>query len=61
MRARVQPGKATCKTLNSQLIATQVLFVNIGDFQFASRRRLQRFGNVDYLIVIEVQSRYRKA
>ena len=48
--AGVQPSIPPAKDLHVQLVAFQVSAVNVGNFQFATRRGLDVFGDVNKAI-----------
>ena len=54
--ASVEPGRAAVHDLDAELAAAQVLAVDVSDFVLAARRGLEVGGDVDDLVVVEVQS-----
>ncbi len=56
VRARVEPGEAAAEELDVQLPRSQVDAVDVGDFQLAARRGLQAGGDLDHLVVVEVEA-----
>jgi len=59
MRAGIEPGEAASQDLNREVSLLQILFINVGDFQFASSRRFKVAGNVNDLIVVKVETSHR--
>ena len=55
VRTGAEPGEASAERLNAQVAVVQVGLVDTGKFQFATGRRLDRPGNIDGIIVVEVQ------
>ena len=55
----VEPGIAAAHQLDVELALFEVDRVDVGDFEFAAGRRLDVLGDVDHLVVVEVQPRYR--
>ena len=54
--ARIEPGIATLHDLHMELALLQIRLIDTGDFQLATGAGLHRFGNVDHLFVVKVQS-----
>lgn len=52
----VQPGVTTAHQLNVQLAAAEVFLVDVGNFQFAPRGRLDVLGDVNHVVVVEVET-----
>ncbi len=55
----VKPGRASVHDLDAELTAPQVLAVDVGDFVLAAGRGLEVGGDVDDLVVVEVQAGHR--
>lgn len=56
MRARVEPGEAAAEKFDLQLAPQKVLFVDVGDFQFASCAGSNGLGDGDDVVVVEVEA-----
>ena len=56
MRAGVEPGVAAAHFLDTQRAAREVGFVDIGDFELATRRWLDVFRDVDDVLVVKVEA-----
>lgn len=54
--AGIQPGKAPAQHLDIELALIQVGHVHIGDFQLAPGGGLDIAGNLDHLVVVEVEA-----
>jgi hypothetical protein len=52
--AGVEPGHAASHPFDIQFAALEIHAVDVGDLQFAACRRLDRGGDVDDLVVVEV-------
>src|SRR5262245_12198632 len=61
MRSGIQPCEAACETFDPQLLLRQIQAVDVGDFQFAARRRYETRGHINNLIVVEVQTGDRES
>ena len=59
MRAGIQPGHAAAHNLQPQVTALEIRAIHVGDFVFAAGRWLQRGGDIQHVVVVEVQPRYR--
>ena len=57
VRAGVEPGEAAAEELDVQLPALEIVAVDVGDLQLAAGRGLQAGGDVDDLVVVEIQAR----
>ena len=55
VRSRVQPRVTAAKGDAVQLIAPQVLAIDVRNLQFTTRGRLQASGDFQHLVVVEVQ------
>ena len=55
MRAGVEPGEAAREKLHVQQSAPKIFAIHVGDLQLAAGRGSQIGGDVDHLVVIEVQ------
>ncbi|MNX58462.1 hypothetical protein D3C86_893040 [compost metagenome] len=55
MGAGVEPGESTAEALYMQVATLQVGIVDVGDFQLCAGRRFDRLGDVDHIVVIEIQ------
>ncbi|MNF69814.1 hypothetical protein D3C84_517060 [compost metagenome] len=56
MGAGVEPGETSTKTLDLQVSALKIGIVDVSDFQLAARRRFHRLGDLDHIVVVEVQA-----
>ena len=56
--AGVEPGEAPAEALDAELAATEVLAVDVGDLEFAARRGFQVGGDVEHLVVVEIEARH---
>src|SRR3546814_7481391 len=56
VRARVEPREAAAERLDAQVAAFEIGAVDVGDLQFAARRRLQVAGDADDAIVVEIEA-----
>jgi hypothetical protein len=54
--ARIEPGEPPAEALNVKLAALQISAINVGDFQLAARRRFEMGGDVEHLVVVEIQT-----
>ena len=54
--AGIEPGITTAHDFNVELVLLEVDLVDGGDFQFTTSRGLDRFGDVDDLVVVEVET-----
>ncbi|MNT55938.1 hypothetical protein D3C72_1932120 [compost metagenome] len=59
MRARVQPGHAAAHDLDSQVASEHVKLVQVGDLELAAGAGLDRLGEGDHVVVVEVEARDR--
>src|SRR3546814_9008954 len=59
VRARVEPRVAAAKLFEVQPALLEIAAVEVGDFQFAARRRLERGSEVAGTPVVEVQPGHR--
>jgi len=57
MGARIEPGNAPAQHFHLEPAATQVFPVDIRYFELAAQRRLQLTGNVNHVIIIEIEPR----
>ena len=55
-RAGVEPGEAPAEALDAELAAAEVFAVDVGDLQLAARRGLEVGGDVEHLVVVEVEA-----
>ena len=55
----VEPGRTAVHDLDAELATAQVLSVDVGDFVLAAGRRLEVGGNVNDLVVVEVEAGHR--
>jgi len=58
VRAHVEPGNPTAEHFHMQAFALQVLFVHVGDFEFAARAWFEVFGNLQNIVVVKVEPRH---
>ena len=56
MGAGVEPGETATEALDIQVAALEVGIVDVGDLQLAAWRGLDRLGDLDHVVVIEVQT-----
>src|SRR5262249_37918742 len=56
MRAGIEPGNTAGQPLDMKLRSLQILTVDVGDLQFTSCRRLEASGNVDHLVIVEIDT-----
>ncbi|MDT4861586.1 hypothetical protein FQZ97_961970 [compost metagenome] len=56
MGAGIQPGETTAKALDAQVAVLEVGIVDVGDFQLAPGGRFDRLGDLDHIVVVEVQA-----
>ena len=56
VRAGVEPGEAAAQHLDVKLAALEIGAVDIGDLELAARRRLEARGDVDHLVVVEIEA-----
>ena len=54
--AGVQPGHAAAEDLAAELAAAEILAVHVGDLVLAPLRRLQVAGDVEHLVVVEIEA-----
>ena len=53
--AGVEPGEAAAEQLDEKIAAFEIGAIDVGDFELASRRGLDRGGNVEDIIVVEIK------
>ncbi|MNG25234.1 hypothetical protein D3C84_1100580 [compost metagenome] len=53
---RVQPGKTASEHFYIEGVPLEVGAVNVGDFQLATLGRLNALGDLDNIVVVEVQA-----
>src|SRR5581483_5458794 len=56
LSARVQPGHSTAEQLHMQGTFLEVEQVQIGDFQFVARGRLERLAEIDHARVVNIKA-----
>ena len=56
MGAGIQPGGTAAHALHPQRAALQIDIVDIGDLQLAARRRFDLLGNLDHIVVVEIET-----
>ena len=56
MRASIEPRIAALHDLYVELVALQIRVVHCGDFQFSTGAGFDGFGNVNHLVVVEIQA-----
>ena len=54
-RAGVEPGEPAAEPLDAELAALEIVAVDVGDLQLAPRRGLQVRGDLDDLVVVEIE------
>ncbi len=57
MGTGIQPGIAAPHDLYRQTALLQVDAIEVGNFQLATRGRLDALGDLDHLLVVEIQAR----
>src|SRR5262245_46088110 len=55
VRAGIEPRDATSQLFDVQLLSFEVRAIDIGDFELAASGWLQLPGDVDHLVVVEIQ------
>ena len=60
MGAGVEPGEAAAENLDEQVAALEIGAVDVGDFELAAAGRFDRRGDVDDVIVIEIEAGHRE-
>ena len=58
MGARIEPGETAAEEFHVQLTPLHVDAVDVGDFKFSAGRGTQTRGDVDNLVVVEVEPRH---
>ena len=58
MRTCIEPCKTSSEDLNIELALLKIDTVKIRDLEFASRRRLQVLSILNYIVIVEIKSRY---
>ena len=56
MSTGIKPSVAAPHDFNAQGMAAQIVLIDVGNFKFAPRRRLNGFGDADNVAVIEVKT-----
>ena len=56
MSARIQPGEAAAQPGDSQITAFHVGDVDVGDLEFAAGRGLHLGGNIDDVLIVEIET-----
>src|SRR4029077_3278250 len=56
LRAGVEPGHAAAEQFYMQLFFLQIEQIQIGDLEFATRRRAQRSAKIDHPLVINIEA-----
>ncbi|MNW02163.1 hypothetical protein D3C71_1979100 [compost metagenome] len=59
MSTGIQPGETAAQQFNGQFATFQIHLVNAGNFQLATGGRLDLFGKLHHLTVVEVQAGHR--
>ena len=54
--AGVEPGMAAAHDRHVELARVEIVPVDVGDLQLAARRGLQVAGDVDHLVVVEIEA-----
>ena len=54
--AGIEPGEAAAEDLGAEFAAVEVPGVDVGDFELAARAGLEIAGNVDDLVVVEIDA-----
>src|SRR5271157_5096338 len=57
--AGVKPGESSAEDFNPELLALEINPIDIGDLEFTTGRRTHCSGDIEDLIIIEVQPGYR--
>src|SRR5271165_239403 len=60
MGAGVEPGEAAAENLYEQVAALEIGAVDVGDLEFAAAGRLDRRGDVDDVVVVEIEAGHRE-
>ena len=55
----VEPGVAAPEPFDGEAVPAQVVQVDVGDLQFAAGGRLEVGGDVEHVVVVEVEPRHR--
>ena len=58
VRAGVEPGVAAAHGLDMKLVAREVGLVDVGNLELTACRRLYRLGDIDDILVVEIESRH---
>ena len=58
--AGVEPGVAAAHGLDVELVAREVSLVDVGDLEFTAGRWLYRLGDIDDVLVVEIEARHGK-
>ncbi len=56
MSAGIKPSEAAAEHLNKKFAAIKISAVDVGDFDLSAVRRLDRGGNVDDVVIVEVEA-----
>ena len=56
MRPGVKPGEAAPEHLDMQIAAFEIDAIDVGDFELAARRRFQRCRDVEYVVIVEIET-----
>ncbi|MOA42678.1 hypothetical protein D3C78_1647480 [compost metagenome] len=59
MGTGIEPGETTTQHFYIECLPLQVSAVDVGDFQLATVGRFDALGNLDNIVVVEVQAGYR--
>src|ERR1035441_2014195 len=59
MRAGIEPGGAAAEQLDLQLTALKIPVIHVRDLQLAARRRRKTGGDIEHLVVIEIEPGHR--
>ena len=59
MRAGIEPGKTSAEHLDIEISPLHVDAIDVGDLELAARRGLQLGGDLDDLVIIEIEARDR--
>src|SRR5260370_20297157 len=60
VRAGAEPSHAAAEQFYMQLFLLQIEQIQIGDLEFATRRRAQRSAKIDNPLVINIEARHRE-
>ena len=59
MGTGIEPGVAAPHHFNGQLLLLKIDAVNVGDLEFTAVRGFDIFGDLNHLVIVEIESRHR--